>query len=400
MPNGIAAPGNTTTPPTGILGRYQGPPTRRGNPPTNQGLWDFYQGVTGKSIEDYQDILGQFKGFNQGQLTAPGEFTTSGITADDIQAANISLPNFMAPGIRATGISGGAPSEALSRFRDFSETGGFSPDDIRNIRARGVSPIRSVYAQAQQNIDRQRALQGEYSPNYTAATAKLSRELAGQLSGASTNVEAMLAPLIQRGKLAGLQGFRQAEESGLSRAFQSQLANQQANLQTSLANQRTGQSAQQDRIRIALANQQAQTGATSANQQARMQAQLSNQRANLQIQQMNDQARAAYNQQIQAQGQSRLQAIQGQASLYGTQPGQAQVFGDQVQRAIGQGIDFYRAQGGEAGPYGSQATSRGGGVSIGAGTGSSNSRYVPRTTPRGPTYGNVSSSGSVFTERR
>lgn len=41
--------------------------------------------------------------------------------------------------------SSGDVSSALGNLKNFSDTGGYSNDDIKNIRERGISPIRSVY---------------------------------------------------------------------------------------------------------------------------------------------------------------------------------------------------------------------------------------------------------------
>jgi hypothetical protein len=104
--------------------------------------------------------------------------------------------------------------DVQNRFREFSQTGGYSPEDLANIRARAISPTRAVYANAQANIDRQRGLQGGYSPNYTAATAKMSRDLSQNISDTNTNANAAIAEMVQRGKLSGLQGLGQTTAQG------------------------------------------------------------------------------------------------------------------------------------------------------------------------------------------
>jgi hypothetical protein len=91
---------------------------------------------------------------------------------------------------------------AISNLSDLSKTGGYSAADIDNMRARGVSPIRSVYANAQQDLQRQKALQGGYSPNLTAVTAKMAREMGSELSDATTNVNAGIAQNQAQNRLA------------------------------------------------------------------------------------------------------------------------------------------------------------------------------------------------------
>lgn len=101
----------------------------------------------------------------------------------------------------------GQLDNAISGYQNFANTGGFSDQDIQDLRARAISPTRSVYASAQTDIDRQRSLQGGYSPNYTAASAKLARDLADSISGANVNANASIAQMVQQGKLAGLGGL-------------------------------------------------------------------------------------------------------------------------------------------------------------------------------------------------
>lgn len=101
-------------------------------------------------------------------------------------------------------------SGIMSRYKEFADTGGFSPEDVSNIRSRALAPTRAVYANAQRNVDRQRALQGGYSPGHGVLQARMAREQGQGLSDASTNVEAQLAQMMQQGRLAGISGMNQA----------------------------------------------------------------------------------------------------------------------------------------------------------------------------------------------
>lgn len=104
----------------------------------------------------------------------------------------------------------GAPI-SFAGFQDFAKTGGFSAADLANIRARALSPVRAVYANAQQNVNRQRALQGGYSPGFGVLQARMAREQGQETSDAATNAEAAIAEMVQKGKLAGLQGMAGTE---------------------------------------------------------------------------------------------------------------------------------------------------------------------------------------------
>lgn len=112
--------------------------------------------------------------------------------------------------VAAKGGGGGRTGpygEVLKGYGEFAKTGGFSPLDISNMRARAVSPVRAVYANAMQNVQRQRALQGGYSPGFGTLQARMAREQGQETADAATNAEAGLAEQVQRGKLAGLQGL-------------------------------------------------------------------------------------------------------------------------------------------------------------------------------------------------
>jgi hypothetical protein len=95
----------------------------------------------------------------------------------------------------------------MGRYENFADTGGYSKEDLSNIRARAVSPTRGIYARGQQELQRNRALQGGYSPNYAAATAKMAREQGQQISDINRSTEADIAQMVHSGKLAGMGGM-------------------------------------------------------------------------------------------------------------------------------------------------------------------------------------------------
>lgn len=103
-------------------------------------------------------------------------------------------------------------NSALSGYQNFADTGGFSQDDINDLRARAISPIRAVYGDINNELIRQRALQGGYSPNFGAVSAKLAREGSQQIDDAVTNANAQLAQMVQQGKEFGLGGLGSLSE--------------------------------------------------------------------------------------------------------------------------------------------------------------------------------------------
>ena len=101
---------------------------------------------------------------------------------------------------------------------NMAQTGGLSDTDKAAMRSRAISPIRSVYSQGLQNLDRQKSIQGGYSPGYTTALGRFNRDMGQQTSDATTNAEASIAQLVQQGKLGGLSAWGSGlsgESSGL-----------------------------------------------------------------------------------------------------------------------------------------------------------------------------------------
>jgi hypothetical protein len=98
-------------------------------------------------------------------------------------------------------------SNVMGRYSDFADTGGFSQDDLSNIRARALSPQRAAYANAFANLNRQKAIQGGYAPGYQTAVGRMAREQGQGISDAATGAESNIAQMVQQGKLAGMGGM-------------------------------------------------------------------------------------------------------------------------------------------------------------------------------------------------
>lgn len=153
-------------------------------PPGVQNAYNTYGTAARQSGQDYTDIMSKYK-------------DVYGAAGDQ----NNGLRNFNFKATAPTYQTTPEYTSALSNLTNLSQTGGYSPEDIANIRARAISPIRSVYANANRNLSRQRALGGGYSPNFAAATAKMAREVGGQLSDATTNAEAGIAQNVAQNKI-------------------------------------------------------------------------------------------------------------------------------------------------------------------------------------------------------
>lgn len=174
--------------------------------PQNQNFWNQYTQASGEAMNDYRDIMNQYKNFQQSPSAQPY----------NAERVNYSRSPELA--------------SALSGYQDFANTGGFSGNDIANMRARGISPIRAMYANAQNEIARQTNLQGGYSPNKGALLAKMAMSKNQQIADQVTDVEARLAEMRQQGRLAGLSGLGNLSVQDIGFGQQAQLANQAAGL--------------------------------------------------------------------------------------------------------------------------------------------------------------------------
>lgn len=193
------------------------------------------------------------------------------------------------------------PFNSYAGMQEFSQTGGYSGGDIANMRARGVSPIRSAYANAEREVGRQRSLQGGYSPNAVATQARMAREQGQAAADATQNVEAGLAEARNKGRQFGLTGMGNIE------------------------GQRLGADVDISKFNTGL-DFQGQT--YNADAQARAQAQ------NIAAGEAGA-GRAAAN--AAADDRTRLAALSGMTNLYGTTPGMSQLFGNQLLQGVGQG---------------------------------------------------------------
>lgn len=96
---------------------------------------------------------------------------------------------------------------AFGAASGFLKDGGLSQEDLASMRARALSPVRSVYSNARREVDRSAALSGGYAPNRIAALARMSREQGQTTADAATNAEAGIVGMRQQGRLAGMQGL-------------------------------------------------------------------------------------------------------------------------------------------------------------------------------------------------
>ncbi len=106
-------------------------------------------------------------------------------------------------------------TNSLADLSNLATTGGYSEQNKADIRARDISPTRSIYANAQQNVDRSRALGGGYSPNANATQASMARDESSQISDINTNANAGIAQNVAANELAA-SGAYGSESSGIN----------------------------------------------------------------------------------------------------------------------------------------------------------------------------------------
>lgn len=227
-----------------------------------------YNRSSDSAFNDYGDIMGRYRSF----VDDPNNFSFDKVNGERIDPSTVGYSRSAELG------------SAMKGYQEFANTGGFDDAAQHDIRARGISPIRAAYANTQMQLDRAKSLGGGGGANnYIAATSRAQRDLPQQLADAEQNVNADLAGKIQSGRLAGLGGLSETSLADTQFGQQAQLANQSAIMQSRMANQDVS-------LRAALANQ-------SAGMQSRS---------------------------------NKLGAMSGMTNLYGTSPGMAGTFGNQV----------------------------------------------------------------------
>jgi hypothetical protein len=263
-------------------------------PITSFGSPSNYTAAANTQASDYDTIM-------QNYAALGNQYRNNPIAPTQISPINIS-PVSVAPTTTPYTQSADV-TKSIGALADLTNTGGYSAADIANIRARDISPIRSIYSNAMQNLNQQRALQGGYSPGFDATQAQMARDEANQIANTTTSVNAGIAQNVAANELAAASPYASASADANAAQTAANQANTNIVNQINESNAAANQSAQG-------ANQGVNLSAQGANQQAKFNADLTNR-----------------------QGQS--QALSGQSSLYGTNPALTSTFGNQVMQAVG-----------------------------------------------------------------
>lgn len=278
------------------------PTSMFGNPST-------FTAAANTQASDYDKIMANYSNFvntNSGSAIAPASVTPQQIAAPaQVQAQQIApttSPYTQSPDV----------TTSLSGLSNLVTTGGYSDANIADIRARDISPIRSIYSNAQQNVERQKALSGGYSPNYDAVQAQSARDEANQIATTTTAANAGIAQNVAANELAAAPAYASASAT--------------ANAAKTQADQNNASIVNQINQANATNTQQAGEFNTGANINVNQQ----NAANTLQANEFN--TNAALQSKLQGNQQT-LGAIQGMSSLYGTTPALTNTFGNQVMQA-------------------------------------------------------------------
>lgn len=182
-------------------------------PQTNSfGSPSTFSAAVNTQASDYDSIMKAYKSL----LTSSGSGSSTFSPVSPTSVSNIQIPNYSV----SSELQG-----ALTNLSSLSATGGYSDQDIQDLRARGVGPIRSIYQTAQRNLDRTKSLQGGYSPNYTAASAKMAREQSEEVGNAVQNVNAGIANSVAANKLSASGSYATLAAAENARKIEIQQAN-------------------------------------------------------------------------------------------------------------------------------------------------------------------------------
>jgi len=88
-------------------------------------------------------------------------------------------------------------------FKNFAETGGWSPEEMADFRARSTSGIPEFYGGMRDELNRGRTVQGGYGPGYTEAGSQMARDRSRAMGEAQLGAETSLASSVREGKRWG-----------------------------------------------------------------------------------------------------------------------------------------------------------------------------------------------------
>lgn len=98
-------------------------------------------------------------------------------------------------------------------FKNFSETGGFSPEQQNLYRQRATAAVPAMYQQMADDMARRRNVQGGYSPGFSNSQALLAKQGSQSMNDATRGAEADLQGQIRANMFSGAQGLSQGQHA-------------------------------------------------------------------------------------------------------------------------------------------------------------------------------------------
>lgn len=317
---GASAPKNYFAPPPPPIS----PTSSFGNPST-------FTAAANTQGSDYDKIMAGYDSLINSSLTnpiAPG--SVSGTQVGAPQHVNTSSINYSPISAQTTNYQqSGDVTKSLADLSNLADTGGYSDQDKADIRARDISPIRSIYSNAQQNAERQKALAGGYSPNFNATQASMARTEADQISGATTTANAGIAQNVAANRLAAASPY--ASAAGAANAQQAEADQFNANIINQINEANASNSLYANTSNASNALSAAEFNSAGDLSAATGNANRSDTASQFNVQAALDAAKT--NRGLVGN------ALAGKTSLYGTTPALTNTFGNQVVQAaqLGQG---------------------------------------------------------------
>lgn len=185
---------------------------KKKKPSPVEDMYKVYNAGVERQAGDYDEIMGKYRDIYSKAGTPD---STTGNLGDYDPAL-------------ATYTKSGDTTKALGELENLARTGGLGAEEQQNLRARGISPIRAMYATAQRDMDRKRNLGGGYSANYGAVTSRMARDQSSLVSDKMQDVNAGIAEMVQKGRLSAAPQYAGASQQESELAHQVELANQGA----------------------------------------------------------------------------------------------------------------------------------------------------------------------------
>ena len=127
--------------------------------------------------------------------------------------------------LEAIGGQGMSPEDIAAfrgtGFKQFADTGGFTPGEINMMRSRSNAAIPAMYNQEMQNLEARRNIQGGYAPGADALRGRLLRQRGQDIASAARDTELGISQQVREGKQYGITGMA-GQEVALQNALNQQ----------------------------------------------------------------------------------------------------------------------------------------------------------------------------------